>query len=303
MSILCSPATNKAYGIQRVCRAWETPRSSLYAQRKAADAQPAESTQPRVMRGPKPKISNAVLWALIEQDLANSLFKSEGHRPIWRRLRRQGIKVSKKRVLRLTQEHSRMAPRRSRQGKKHEHTGSITTDKPNLMWGTDGIQFRTQAEGNCWAFFTVDHFNSECMGWYAVKKGDRFAALEPIRQALVNEFGSVGAEIALGLALRMDHGTQYTSEHFQSEIKFFGITASFAYVAEPQTNGISERFGKTLREQVLEGANFRNLEEARAAITVFIRNYNWHWLSEKLEKMGCLAPAEARAYWFDKVAA
>jgi hypothetical protein len=31
----------------------------------------------------------------------------------------------------------------------------------------------------------------------------------------------------------MDHGTQYLSDHFQNQIKFWGITPSFAFVAEP----------------------------------------------------------------------
>ena len=303
MSAQCSPATNRPYGIQRVCRAWETPRSSLYARRKVADAQPSGQPCEHVARGPKPQLSDEELWALIKLDLDGSLFTGEGHRPVWRRLRRKGIMVSKKRVLRLTRTHKYLAPSRVRQGKAIEHTGSITTQRPNELWGTDGIMFYTQAEGKCWAFFCVDHFNSECMGWHAVKKGDRFAALEPIRQGLVSEFGAVGEQVARGLALRMDHGTQYTSEHFQGEIKFFGITPSFAYVAEPETNGIAERFGRTLKEQVLEGAQFRNLDEARAAISIFIKNYNWHWLPEKLEHFGFLAPTEARAHWFDKLAA
>ena len=303
MSVRRSPATNKPYGIKRVCRAWDMPRSSLYARRKAADAQPAANPVERAPRGPKPKLSDAELWLLIKQELDKSLFCSEGHRPVWRRLQRKGIIVSKKRVLRLTREHNYLAPSRRRQGTKCEHTGSITTQRPNELWGTDGIMFYTQAEGKCWTFFCVDHFNSECMGWHAVKRGDRFAALEPIRQGLVREFGAVGEQIANGLALRMDHGTQYTSEYFQREIKFFGIRPSFAYVAEPETNGIAERFGKTLKEQVLEGAQFRNLEEARAAIETFIKNYNWHWLPEKLEHFGFLAPAEARAFWFDNMAA
>ncbi len=31
----------------------------------------------------------------------------------------------------------------------------------------------------------------------------------------------------------MDHGTQYLSDHFLNQLKFWGITPSFAFVAEP----------------------------------------------------------------------
>ena len=47
------------------------------------------------------------------------------------------------------------------------------------------------------------------------KVGSRFAALEPISQGLQRIFGSVEAEVARGLSLRMDHGSQCLSDHFQ----------------------------------------------------------------------------------------
>ena len=46
---------------------------------------------------------------------------------------------------------------------------------------------------------------------------------------LTGLFGSVEAEVARGLALRMDHGTQYLSDHFLNQIKFWGIHPSFAW--------------------------------------------------------------------------
>jgi transposase InsO family protein len=51
--------------------------------------------------------------------------------------------------------------------------------------------------------------------------------------------------------LRMDHGSQYTSDDFRNQLKFWGDTASFAFVAEPQTNGVAERFNRTLKEQAI----------------------------------------------------
>lgn len=63
-------------------------------------------------------------------------------------------------------------------------------------------------------------------------------------------------------------------EDFQNEIRFLGIESSPAFVAEPETNGIAERFIRTLREQVLDGARFKTLDEVRRAIGAFIRKYN-----------------------------
>jgi transposase InsO family protein len=123
------------------------------------------------------------------------------------------------------------------------------------------------------------------------KVGSRFAALEPISQGLQRIFGLVGAEVARGLSLRMDHGSQYLSDHFQKQIRYWGITPSFGFIEEPETNGVVERFNRTLKEQVIHGRIFRNREDVQAAVGEFIERYNLHW---HLEKIGYQTPFEAR---------
>ncbi len=81
--------------------------------------------------------------------------------------------------------------------------------------------------------------------------GDRFAALEPIRQAVRERFGLFGADVARGLKLRHDHGSQYMSDHFLGEIRWLGIESSPAFVGEPEGNGVAEWFIRQLKEQVL----------------------------------------------------
>jgi hypothetical protein len=78
---------------------------------------------------------------------------------------------------------------------------------------------------------------------------------------------------------------------FLNQVKFWGVTPSFAFVAEPQTNGVAERFNRTLKEQAIHGRVFRNLEEVRAAVIEFKDRYNRYW---RLEKLGFLSPHEAR---------
>ncbi|MEX3583311.1 MAG: integrase core domain-containing protein [Burkholderia sp.] len=91
--------------------------------------------------------------------------------------------------------------------------------------------------------------------------GDRFAALEPISRRVREQFGSVEADAGRGLSLRMDHGSQYRSDDFRAQLKFWGITPSYAFVAEPQTNGVAERFNRTMKEQAIHGRLFNHVEE------------------------------------------
>jgi len=299
MSRETSAGAGKPYGLKRVCRVLEFPRSTIYAQeqRQAANVVPLH----RARRGPKPKVSDADLLAAIRADLAASPFTGEGHRKVWARLRiLRDIRVGRSRVLRLMRENQLLSPHRRPQGAPILHDGTITTDRPNEMWGTDGIRIETVDEGWVWVFSAVDHCDACCVGIHAVKIGNRFAALQPIAQGLKAEFGATGADAGRGLALRMDNGTQYTADDFLNQVKFWGIAPSFAFVAEPQTNGVAERFNRTLKEQAIHGRIFKNVEEVRTAVTAFKDRYNRHW---RLEKLGFMSPLEARqAYAMRKAA-
>ena len=289
MSAEISTGTASRYGLERVCRVLEFARSTLYAKRAAKSCK-VVALHPR-RRGPAPRMSDERLLEAIGADLAGSPFVGEGHRKPWARLRLAGIRVSRTRVLRLMRENQLLSPHRRPQGKRDPHQGRITTERPDEMWGTDGVRIETVEDGWVWTFSAVDHCHAECVGWHVAKIGDRFAALEPIAQGLARHFSGVHAQAARGLALRMDHGTQYMADHFLNQVKFWGIAPSFAFVAEPQTNGVAERFNRTLKEQAIYGRVFRNIEEVRRAVAEFVERYNAHW---RLEKLGFQTPQEAR---------
>jgi transposase InsO family protein len=302
MSARLSPTTGKPYSVLRTCAAWGIPRSSFYANQCPRSCPDEEApAREREKTGPKTELSDSELLALIRYDLDSSPFIGEGHRKVWARLRYgQGIMVSRKRVLRIMRENNLLSPHRVPQKPPYEHTGRIVTDDPNVMWGTDGAKVFTLDDGWGWIFACVEHWNSECMGWHVTKRGDRFAALEPVAQGLMSEFGSVEAGVARGLSVRIDHGSQYLSDHFQKQIKAWGIAPSFAFLEQPQTNGVVERFFRTLKEQVIYGRVFRNLEEVRQAVSDFVKLYNSQWL---IEKNGYLSPLDARKAYYESEAA
>jgi transposase InsO family protein len=297
MSTETSPATGKRYGVERVCAAWDFSRSTFYLKR----ARPAAKAKPLQRPGPHPKVSDEQLLEYIQADLARTPFTGEGHRKVWARLRvLDGVRVARKRVLRVMRENNLLSPHRRPIGDAKLHDGTITTDAPNVMWGTDGARVETVEDGWCWIFVAVEHFNTECVGHHVCKVGDRFAALQPLSMGVLEHFGSVGADTARGLSVRFDHGTQYTSDHFLNQLRFWGVTPSFAFVGEPQTNGVAERFIRTLKEQVIHGRVHRNLDELRAAVAAFVRRYNAEWL---VEKLGFQSPQQARANFTLELAA
>ena len=121
---------------------------------------------------------------------------------------------------------------------------------------------------------------------------DRLECLEAIRQGIRERFGAFAKDIAHGLALRHDHGSQYVSHHFQSEIRFLGLASSPAFVREPEGNGCAERFIRVLKENLLWVRRFDTVEELRLALIAFKQTYNQTWI---IERHGYRTPAQVRA--------
>lgn len=288
MSQTISLSSGIRYGLKRVCAMWDVSRSTYYAweERRACSGQETY-TRP----GPKPKISDKDLLVSIRKDLDASPFKGEGHRKVHARLRRRKVMTGRNRVLRVMRENNLLSPHRGVQAPKDPHDGKIITDRPNQMWCSDGTKIRTVEDGWVWVFSVEEHWNAECLGWHVCKVGDRFAALEPVTQAVRKNYGSTAKGIAGGLMLRIDNGSQYTSDYFLKQIAYLGIQDSFGLIRQPQTNGVAERFNRTLKEQILTGKVFHNVEEVREAVGRFVSIYNEQWL---LGKLGYKSPEEAR---------
>jgi hypothetical protein len=240
MSQAISPSTGKPYGLAQVCRVWDIARSTIYWQRY-------ECTRSTTRRGPVGPGADDELVNHIRRLLEASPFPGEGYRKVWARLRHGGLRTSPRRVLRLMRAHHLLAP--TRQGHPHGpkvHDGTIIPGQVDTMWGTDMTATYTRQEGQVAIFIVVDHYSAECVGIHAAKHGTRFEALEPIRQGVHTSLGIFGQDIAQGLLLRHDHGSQYMSQVLQEELRFWGITSSPAFVREPEGNGCAERFIRTL---------------------------------------------------------
>ena len=285
MSQATSPSTGQRDGLARVCRVWGVARSRVYWHRHA----PTESG---TRRGPVGPCTDDELVDHIRRLLEASPFPGEGYRKVWARLRYQGIRTAPRRVLRLMRAHQLLAP--TRHGHPHgpkAHDGTIITERVDTMWGTDMTTTFTRQDGQVAIFIAVDHCAAECVGIHAAMHGTRFEALEPIRQGVRTHFGVFGQDIAHGLLLRHDHGSQYMSQVFQEELRFLGITSSPAFVRAPEGNGCAARFIRTLQEHLLWLKMFDTVAELRLALHAFQQQYNATWL---IGRHGYKAPAQVR---------
>jgi HTH-like domain len=87
---------------------------------------------------PRPPVDDASLLAAIRADLAASPFSGEGHRKVWARLHYGlGLPVGRNRVLRLMRDNQLLSPFRRPPRPADDHDGTILTEAPDVLWGTD----------------------------------------------------------------------------------------------------------------------------------------------------------------------
>ena len=292
MSEVESPSARRPYGLARVCRAWRLARSSAQLLRHRRQRTVTIAPTPR--RGPRSALTDQEILDAVRDAIADSPWVGEGHRKMWAYLRSKGIRTRRDRVLRVMREHDLLAPsRRGSPPGPRAHDGTVVTQRPDQMWGTDATGATTD-EGFATVFLLADHCTGECLGVHAARRGTRFEALEPVRQAVRHAFGAFAKDVArpAGLKLRHDHGSPFVSHAFQDEIAFLGIESSPSFVRSPEGNGCAERFVRTLKEQLLWIRRFATVEELIRALHQFRLAYNRSWI---LQRHGYLTPSAVRA--------
>ena len=240
MSQAVSPSADRVYGLARVARCWDVSRATVCI------ATSRHRSCPNAAPVPWDLATTPLCWAH-QTAIAESRFTGEGYRKIWARLRLcQHPQLTRTGATLDAGERPLGAAPDPQAGAGQAHDGTITTEAVDVMWGTDMTQTVTLAH----VFVAVDHCNSECVGIHADKSANRFQALEPVRQGVGRHFGAIGKDVAAGLMLRHDHGSNYMSDDFQDEIAFLGIEASPSFVRQPEGNGVLLSKGPSARHEL-----------------------------------------------------
>ena len=113
MSATRSPTTGRHYPLTQVCAVYRVPRSTAYTAAARTTAAPESSGAIRAV-------------------LAATPFHGEGHRKVRARLRQQGHRVGRHRVLRLMRLHGLLAPQRA--GHRHGDPADAGTITPAWEW-------------------------------------------------------------------------------------------------------------------------------------------------------------------------
>jgi len=197
-----------------------------------------------------------------------------GYRRVaWWLWRNEGLRVNRKRVLRVMRERGLLVRSRRLRARRRKEWGRVETTAPNQIWQSDMTKIWAGPSAG-WAYLVsvIDCCTREIVGWNLSHRCRTEEALAAVEQAVLDRLpeGSRAAD----LTLTTDNGTQFTSTRFLETVGRLGITHRRTAYHHPEGNSYIERFHRSLKEEEVWTAEYRSLEEARESIAHWIEEYN-----------------------------
>jgi transposase InsO family protein len=216
-----------------------------------------------------------------------------GYRRMTAELRRRGLVVNHKRVLRLMREDNLLCLRKRKFVRTTDSNHSLAI-YPNLagemvlsgldqLWISDLTYIRLLREFIYLAVI-LDAFSRRCIGWALGRTLESGLAVEALRMALD------GRGAKAGLVHHSDRGVQYASLEYTNLLKENEILISMSRRGNPYDNAKAESFMKTLKMEEVYLYEYESMAEARSRIGYFLEAvYNQKRLHSAL---GYVPPAE-----------
>jgi putative transposase len=259
---MTSPRPQGELTVERMCVLAGVNRAGYYRHWKASAPRQEET---------------AVRDAIQRVALANRRY---GYRRIAAQLRRDGLAANHKRVLRLMRRDNLLCLRK-------RPFVPVTTDSrhawrvvPNLarglvptgldqLWVADITYVRLSEE---FAFLAVllDAFSRRVIGWALDTHLRASLATTALKMAIEARRPAPDS-----LIHHSDRGVQYACGEYTVLLEAHGIQPSMSRVGNPYDNAKAESFMKTLKQEEVDGRDYRDLSQAREAIGAFIEDvYN-----------------------------
>lgn len=209
-------------------------------------------------------------------------------------LQDEGIRVGRKRVVRLMQQarlsahcriHRIITTRANPLAQAAENVldRDFEAEAPNQKWAVDVTYIKTAAG---WLYLAVvlDLFSRRIVGWAMDATFDETLVEQALSMALTQRKPDAG------LLHHSDRGRQYTSEAYQTFLATHGITVSMSRKGNCWDNAVVERFFGTLKRECTSRENFKTHEEARTILFEYIEVF--YNRVRKHSTLGYLSPVQ-----------
>lgn len=191
---------------------------------------------------------------------------------VHRELKKEGIPVSRKRVIRLMQEQGLVGRAKKKfvitTDSAHKHPiapnlldRKFTASAPNLAWVGD-ITYLKTTEGWLYLAVVIDLFSRFVVGWAVSPVIDRHLVLKALNMAIKRR-GNVA-----GVLFHSDRGSQYASEDHRDALVAGGFTCSMSRRGNCLDNAVSESWFSTLKAEL--GEQFSDHATAERELFLYI---------------------------------
>jgi putative transposase len=245
--------------IERMCQLVPVSRRSFY--RSLKEQRPAEE---------ETEVRSVI------QQIALEHRRRYGYRRITAELRRRGMQVNHKRVVRIMREDNLLAvqPKCFKVTTNSNHKLEIYLNLAarmkltgiNQLWVADITYIRLKAEFVYLAVI-LDGFSGKVLGWAL----DRTLAVRLTIGAL--EQAIERRQPAPGLVHHSDRGFQYAHAEYIAILEKHHMVPSMSRPANPYDNASCESFMKTLKREEIYANKYGDLENLRTNIEEFMEEY------------------------------
>lgn len=227
------------------------------------------------------------------QEIALAHRRRYGYRRITAELRRRGMRVNHKRVVRLMREDNLLAIRQRKYvlttESDHELEVYLNLARRmkltgvNQLWVADLTYIRLRNEFVYLAAI-LDAWSRRVIGWALDRSLASRLAVRALERAIAARHPKPG------LVHHSDQGVQYASLDYVTLLQAHGITPSMSRPANPYDNATCESFMKTLKQEEIYCRQYRDMEELERHVEEFLERYYNH---ERLHSaLGYRTPAE-----------
>ena len=251
------------FPLQRVCRVFDVPRSSLYQVRLA-----------RTTADPERARLHAKVIALHTAGR-----HAAGSRTLSAQLKAQGEPVGRFKAGRLMKEcalESVQPPKREyRKAERVSHIADnlvdrqFTVEAPNQVWCTDVTQILVAGQ---WLYLAVvlDLYGRRAVGWALSDSPDSALTCRAVRMAFEHRNRPTGTLI------HSDQGCHFTSQAYQRCVQALGIRHSMSRRGNCWDNAPMERFFRSMKTEWIQKKLYRDRPYAVADITEYVGHFYNH---------------------------
>ena len=262
--------------VQELCKVLELPRSTFYRWLQ-------------ITKRPKDEVEERIRKVCLRHKLRY------GYRRVTATLRKMGLCVNHKKVLRIMKQYHILSKVRRKKKKymngaepvvaPHRLEHQFEASAPNEKWFTD-VTYLLFGERTLYLSTIMDAFNREIISYVVSESQNLELAMKTVKQAMR------GRKVK-DVTLHSDQGSIYTAKEFQAYVKQNGIITSMSRKGNCHDNAVMESFFGHLKSEAFYSQKITKVSNTtvRKIALEYIHYYNCVRIQEKLNH---LSPKEFR---------